>query len=230
MTVPENPRIYHIVHVDRLRPIVSDVVVYEPSLDFVDKRKHDRRPVPPMTLGRAALVGLMQRYLEGGLDPFVTLLEVHKLMYFMQCAGEPLRLRYTAARYGPYAENLRHVLNAVEGHFVSGYSDGGDEPTKRLTVDPKAHEAALAHLDGHPETRKRFDRVADLVEGFESSFGLELLATVHWVVENDAVATRHGLVERVYCWDPPKRYFTERQIGLAADRLAEEGWTQALEA
>jgi len=63
----------------------------------------------------------MHRYLGGLMDPFVTLLEVHKLMYFMQEAGEKLRLQYAKAPYGPYAENLRHVLNAVEGHLVSGW-------------------------------------------------------------------------------------------------------------
>ena len=51
-----------------------------------------------MTPGQAALVGLMRRYFDGFLDPFVTLLEVHKLMYFMQCDGEPLRLEFRAAR------------------------------------------------------------------------------------------------------------------------------------
>ena len=89
-----------------------------------------------MTSGRAALVELMNRYLNGLLDPFVTLLEVHKLMYFMQAAGQPLRLRFAKAPYGPYAENLRHVLNAIEGHFISGYADGGDAPNKRLEVLP----------------------------------------------------------------------------------------------
>src|SRR5574337_2036708 len=66
------------------------------------------RPVPKMTAARAALVGLMQRYLGGLMDPFISLLEVHKLLYFMQVAGEvSLRLRYVKASYGPYAENLR---------------------------------------------------------------------------------------------------------------------------
>jgi len=46
-------------------------------------------------------------------------------MYFMQVAGQPLKLKYTKAPYGPYAENLRHVLRAVEGHLISGYADGG---------------------------------------------------------------------------------------------------------
>ena len=68
----------------------------------------------------------MQRYLYALLDPFVTLLEVHKLMYFMQLAGEPLKLGFQKGHYGPYAERLRHVLRQVEGHLTSGYKDGGD--------------------------------------------------------------------------------------------------------
>ena len=77
--------------------------------------------VPKMTEGRAALVGLMQRYLAGLMDPFISLLEVHKLLYFMQEAGESsLRLRYAKAPYGPYAENLRHFLMSVEGYLTFG--------------------------------------------------------------------------------------------------------------
>ena len=74
----------------------------------------------------------MQRYLGGLLDPSVILLKVHKLLYFMQYAGEPLRLEYKKATYGPYAQNLRHVLNAIEGHLIIGYADGGDAPNKEL--------------------------------------------------------------------------------------------------
>ena len=33
-----------------------------------------------------------------------------------------------------------------------------------------------------------FDKVADLVEGFESAFRLELLSTVHWIVKNNLLA------------------------------------------
>ena len=63
-----------------------------------------------MTAGRAALVVLIHRYLGGLMDPFVTLLEVHKLMYFMQEAGQPLKLNYEPKPFGPYATNLRQVL------------------------------------------------------------------------------------------------------------------------
>ena len=93
----------------------------------------------------------MRRYLDGLMDPFVTLLEVHKLMYFMQEAGEPLRLRYERGPYGPYAENLRHVLREIEGYFVSGYANGGDAPDKELTLVPGAVDDAETYLAHHPD-------------------------------------------------------------------------------
>ena len=159
-----------------------EIVIFEPGGAAADDRVNRSRDVPKMTAGRAALVGLLDRYLLGLLDPFVTLLEAHKLMYFMQAAGEPLKLRFTKGHYGPYAENLRHVLHAIEGHFVSGYADGGDAPDRRLQLVPGALEEARAFLEGKADTHARFgESIRDLVDGFESPFGLELLATVHWV-------------------------------------------------
>ncbi|MEF8730113.1 MAG: macro domain-containing protein [Accumulibacter sp.] len=204
------------------------VIVYEPHGAPTSDTMHHRREVPQMTAGRAALVELMHRYLGGLLDPFVTLLEVHKLMYFLQEAGEPLRLRYKAAPYGPYAENLRHVLHAIEGHLLAGYDDGGDAPNKALALVPGAVEEAAAFLAEHGPTRERFERVASLVEGFESPFGLELLSTVHWVMRHESVHTLPDVVARTYAWNDRKRQFTPRQIGIAAEVLTAKGWVQPL--
>lgn len=179
---------------------------------------------PTMTVGHAALVGLMERYIRALLDPFITPLEVHKLLYFMQEAGEELRLNYRKAPYGPYAENLRHVLHAIEGQFISGYADGGDAPGKELELVPGATADAASFLADHPETQARFKRVADLVEGFESSFGLELLATVHWVAAQKPAATAEEVIAGTYAWHERKRRFNERQIRLALDRLNDQGW------
>ena len=200
------------------------IIVFEPD-DAADtsKRVQHRKP-PRMTAGRAALVSLMHRYLRGLLDPFVTLIEVHKLMYFMQLAGEPLKLRYKKAPFGPYAENLRHVLNRVEGHLVHGYADGGDEPNKQLKLVPGAIQDADEFLERHDDTQSRFARVADLVDGFESPFGLELLATVHWVAKNEGVKAEDDIVTQTYEWDERKKRFSPRQIKLAVDVLSQKHW------
>jgi len=181
-----------------------------------------------MTPGRAALIGLMHRYLAGLLDPFVSLLEIHKLMYFMQETGEPLRLRFVAAALGPYAENLRHVLQAIEGYYLTGYADGGDAPDKEMSIVPGAVDDASAFLEKHPKTHARFDRVAELVHGFETPFGLELLSTVHWVATREQAANREDVVSQTYAWGERIRRFTEPQIELALDVLTNGGWVDAV--
>ncbi|BAZ16439.1 hypothetical protein NIES4071_83160 [Calothrix sp. NIES-4071] len=182
------------------------------------------KKVPNMTVGRAALLGLMRRYLAAVMDPTVTLLEVHKLMYFMQETGEPLRLNYQKAPYGPYAENLRHVLSHIEGHFISGYGDGEDKPDKPLELKPHACRAAEAFLAQYEATQQRFYRVANIIKGFETSFGMELLSTVHWVATREEATTVSEAVTKVHAWSKRKQMFEPCHIGLAWERLHNEGW------
>jgi len=201
-----------------------DVFIYQPNGAPEVVKSRD---VPNMTPGRAALVTLMHRYLQGLMDPFVTLIEVQKLMYFMQEAGQPLKLNYVKHHYGPYARNLSYVLNTVEGHFVAGYQDGGDQPDKELTIVPGAIAEAAATLKDEQRTHEHFNRVADLVDGFETPYGLELLATVHWVATREGADTPAKALARIHNWSERKRVFTERQIGIAFKTLATKGWLAA---
>lgn len=201
-----------------------DVLVYEPSAEPVGHIVNTSNDIPKMTAGRAALVGLMDRYLAALLDIDITLLEVHKLMYFLQVSGEPLRLRYVKAPYGPYAVNMRHVLKQINGHLIYGYSDNGDAPGERLHLTPGAVKDAQAFLSNHPQTHERFDRVVRLVEGFETAFGLELLSTVHWVSKEACTLDLSHIQQGVYAWAPTKAQFTPTQIALALRTLGSLGW------
>ena len=58
-----------------------------------------------------------------------------------------------------------------------------------------------------PETKQRFDKVARLIEGFESQNGMELLSTVHWVATNeleDNNITDDALINAVHSWNARK--------------------------
>jgi hypothetical protein len=107
---------------------------------------------------------------------------------------------------------------------VTGYADGGDDPRKALELMSGARDTAAAFLDELPATKARFARVASLVEGFESSFGLELLATVHWIAKHEQAAEPDALVDAVYAWNERKRQFAPDQILLACDVLTSGGW------
>jgi O-acetyl-ADP-ribose deacetylase (regulator of RNase III) len=204
-----------------------EVIVFEPDRGKADTRPNFSKNAPEMSPGKAALIVLMQRYLNGLMDPFISLLEVHKLMYFMQAAGQPLRLSYKKAPYGPFAENLGQVLKVVEGHMITGYADGGDAPDKQLQLVPGAAEDAAKFLQSEADAQSRFNRVCELVEGFESSFGLELLATVHWVIDQENAATLDDVVARTYAWNDRKKRFSPRQINIAWNALRDGGWIPA---
>ena len=201
-----------------------EIMVFEPGNAPQASQMVQNSKTPPITPGRAALIELMQQYLRGLLDPYVTLLEVHKLLYFLQESGEPLRLKYEKYIYGPYANNLRHVLNCIEGHFISGYADGGDDPRKQLQIVPGAEKKAEEFLQEHPKTSMRIQKVSELVEGFESSFGLELLATVYWLIVKENIKTLDQIIAHTHSWNDHKKQFTPRQIEIAVNRLVDKGW------
>lgn len=205
---------------------VPDVEAYlfEPGKAPAAAEMVNRTRRPKLTLARAAVLGLMQNYLAGLMDVGVSLLEIHKLMYFLQVAGEPLKLKYNAAPYGPYAENFRHVLDRLESHYIHGYGEGGDDPTKPIELAEGAGHEGQDFLRDYPKTRERFVRVSQLIEGFESPYGMELLATVHWVADRQGAKTVAQAVEKVHNWSTRKTMFTTHQIQAAWDRLHRLGW------
>ena len=184
-------------------------------------------PRPVLTPGKAALVVAADRYDAFGFG--VSLIELQKLMYFLQEAGEDLRLRYQAGQYGPYADNLRHVLKALEGHHLRGFGDGSRavkdaEPIEVL--DGAAQEACEALAESAAITR-RLDRVLELAQGYESPYGMELLATVHWITTRETSNSHdvQDVVDRVRSWSNRKSHmFTADHITAAWERLHDHGW------
>ncbi|WP_182345761.1 macro domain-containing protein [Tomitella gaofuii] len=185
---------------------------------------HTRRPA--MTPSRAALIAVLDRYDRRAMGS--TPIEVQKLMYFMQELGEPLRLVYTPHHYGPYADALRHVLADMEGHYLSGYGDGSATVAEAepIRLRDDAVGDAEAMLAAHPETSARVDRLMDVIDGFESMYGLELLATVHWCAHHEPCAAEgpDGAIAEVQRWGRRKqRLFTEHHVTVAWEALRAQG-------
>jgi O-acetyl-ADP-ribose deacetylase (regulator of RNase III) len=195
------------------------VMLYPPTGAPAAKEILNRTERPRMTEGRAALLALMDRYLKGMLDPVVSLLEVHKLMYFLQESGQPLRLKYEAKPLGPYAKNLRQVLIKLDGHFISGYGDGQDAPGKPLELVSSAVKEAQDFIKDDEVLMSNIDRVAKLIEGFEDPYGLELLSTVHWVMCHNAAAIidPEVAIEAVQDW-------SERKKGMMKPAHLKKAW------
>jgi O-acetyl-ADP-ribose deacetylase (regulator of RNase III) len=207
-----------------------EALVYAPGGTPAAAEMPIRTERPSMTMGQAAMIALMDRYLKGLLDPFISLLEIHKLMYFLQEAGQPLRLKFEAKRFGPYATNLRQVLIRMEKHYTQGYGDGKDSPTQPIEVLPGAKKEAERFLAGDDTIRARMNRVAELIEGFEDPYGLELLSSVHWVMHENpgAGANPETAVAAVHKWNARKRRTLKKEHILAAwQRLRAQNWSES---
>lgn len=205
------------------------VLLFEPADAPPPDQMIDRTTKPPMTAARAAVLALMGRYTSTGYDYRLSLVEVQKLAYFLQCAGEALRLEYKAHHFGPYADNLRKALRNLEGHYTRGVGDGKNSPETPLELLPNAVEEASDFLNDHPETLTRIDRVATLIEGFETPLGMELLGTVHWTMHHGADAqSLEDVILMVHSWSSRKRsQMKPEQIRAAWERLRAQGWAPA---
>lgn len=200
------------------------VFIYEPHGAPEARTMPVHTTLPNMTPARALIIKLMERY--SLLSYRLTLLEIHKFAYFLQESGEPLRLQFTKATYGPYAENLNKVLERLEGHYTRGYS-GSRKPDIEIDLLPGASDAAEVFLAEQEYPRERLLRVFDLIEGFETPYGMELLASVHWVAihEGRSVAGDEETVQAVHDWnDRKRRLFKPEHILIARDRLVELNW------
>lgn len=208
------------------------VVLFEPADAPTADQIIDRREKPGMTPARAAVLALMGRYVETDYDYRLSLVEVQKLAYFLQLAGENLRLDYRAHHHGPYADNLRKALRNIEGHYTRGVGDGKNSPETPLELLPGALDEARAFLGQRAETLARLDRVSALIEGFETPFGMELLGTVHWVMQHGANADDvDDVVVRVHSWSERKRsQMKDGRIRAAWTRLHQQGWAQGASA
>ena len=200
-----------------------DTILYEPigAPSAADMPIGTKKP--KMTVARALLLKLMQQYSHHFYRH--TLLEIQKLAYFLQESGEKLRLNFVKHHYGPYAHNLNKVLEILEGHYIEGYGDT-QKPDVEIELLEGAIENADNFLDTHPEPRSRLNRVAELVDGFETPYGMELLSSVHWLITREGVSKdRRDVIREIQKWSDRKaNSFQESHIEIALERLKTAKW------
>lgn len=208
------------------------VFVYEPSEQFQTKPK--RSGLVKLTPARALIAELVRRYAV--LDLECTNLEVQKLAWFLERAmgqlslSDPLDLRFSANKYGPYAERLRHLLNGLDGSYLhcnKRLSEAGPfdliwfEASKRDVVQRYLKtEEAQPYLPA-------LERTSLTIDGFESPLGMELLATVDWLIRRmNCEPTLDGIKKGLKLWPGGKaaaerkfRLFDDRMLSLALGRL-----------
>ena len=200
------------------------VILFEPKGSPTPKDMPVRTKKPLLTIARALFIKIIRKYSE--LAYRLTLLEIQKLAYFIQEAGEPLKLRYEEGKYGPYAHNLNKVLEILEGHYIRGYGDT-QNPDVKIELLDGAIKAADEFLNKNKDANMRLAKVEKLIEGFETPYGMELLASIHWVNHHTEkpVYNVDDAIQTIYNWTGRKRkLFKEDHIKIAWNRLKKENW------
>jgi len=218
-----------------------EILVFEPTDKYQNVAK--RAGVEKLTPARALIADMVRRYWILGME--CSLLEIQKLAWFLERAIErltpndnPLDLRFEANKYGPYADRLRHLLNGLDGSYLHCDKRIGDaDPLDVIWFDDERRDYLQAYLMGAEAKRytEALETTAALIDGFESPFGMELLATVDWLLVREDVAPnvpalREGL--RHWRGGPDAaarkdRLFDDRVLGIALERLTQSAATLA---
>lgn len=199
-------------------------VIYEPLMTDTPIPLKRQRQKPNLTVGRALMITLIDLYQKPGYS--LGRLEAQKLAYFLQVAGQDLRLTFVKHTYGPYADALNHVLQALEGHYITGYGDRANR--SEIHVLPSVVKQAKNELAADPEIQKRLGRVSDLIEGFETPYGMELLASLHWLATQENVQTADEALKALRQWNDRKAsVFREDHVRIAWQHLDQLGWVRS---
>jgi O-acetyl-ADP-ribose deacetylase (regulator of RNase III) len=218
-----------------------DVIVYEPTSRYQNVSK--RAGVEKLTPARALVVELVRRYWILGIE--CTLLEIQKLAYLLERTileknlENPLDLQFAANRYGPYADRLKHLLNALDGsylHCSKRLADAGPFDVVWFDDAKKDKVAAFLTTPDAKLYRSALEETATTIDGFESPLGMELLATVDWLLHNQLARPSVGSVKNALrewpggegAGERKLRLFDDRLIAVALTRLAPEQPTQAM--
>jgi len=214
-----------------LADLDTEILVFEPTQKYQNVSK--RTGVEKLTPARALIAELVRRYWVLGME--CSLLEIQKLAWFLERSIErmgqkPLDLRFVSHKYGPYADRLRHLLEGLDGSYLHSDKRIGDaDPLDVIWFDDGRKAFVQAYLKGEAkEYASALEATTTLIDGFESPFGMELLATVDWLLVKENVApTVPAVREGLRHWRGgsdaairKSKLFDDRALGIALERLA----------
>lgn len=186
-----------------------DVRLYPPTRQH---RSIQGEPVS-MTWPRAVLIQLIQAYVakRQAAEPWedqegASALEIQKLMYFARLYEPRLGLDFARGRYGPYSEQVRHLLQDMEGSYLQGLGDGSDRVLDLAPVAPTdSGRRAASDVPRQDVIENAVVRpTLAAVNGFEGPYGIELLASAHWVAAIEGTADPVAVSTAVTSWTKRK--------------------------
>lgn len=200
----------------------ATIYLYEPNEQIKTALQQQATPANERKLTPARAMLLYLLYAYEGAGEQASLFVANKLAYFLQRSGEPLRLHFEAHHYGPYTAQLNHVLLYLNGSYLKGLEQNNTKPFEPVQLNYERMEEVKSYAETQlsAEQLERLHSVLQLIHGFESSYALELLASVDYLMHHQNRHSLPQLHEGLQSWSTRKaRMFGERDVKLAEERL-----------
>lgn len=197
-----------------------EVTIYEPGFNLNIKTVKSITELNPT---RAIYLHIIRQYESLGEE--ITTLVVQKLAYLLQRSGEQLKLHFEKGYYGPYSSNLNKMFEAFSPNFLT-YDGDLNKPQTRIFLkqEKKQEVQEIINKQLDPFQKERLEFTEKLIEGFENSFGLELLATVAFAMEQCPTCSEEEIVLEIQNWTSRKKeLMSPHFISVSYERLKEFG-------
>ncbi|MBE6451724.1 MAG: Appr-1-p processing protein [Alphaproteobacteria bacterium] len=191
-----------------------DFYIYEPTNNFSDIQNKEKAVLTPF---RAVFLKSIQIYNDALYE--LSSIEIQKLVYFINLLMKNNKLKYTKAQFGPFCSNLHNAIDNLAGYYITGLKDGTEINHIKLC------NGVLSEIDGfidnYPENLSQYvERIGQIINGFETPFGMELLGTVHWVVAQEGAKDINDVINKVHNWNNRKKQLMSSQdIAIAYNHL-----------
>ncbi len=208
-----------------LGDLETQIFIYEPT-DSIKAHLAQQITVKnaaTLTDKRAMLLYAMYQY-EVSMNESVNLFVINKLAYFLQRLGEPLKLSFKKSHFGPYTQQIQHVMYALNGTFLYGLEQNEARAFEnlKLNYDKVAEVKEVLNKQLSTEQKQRLNNLLKLIRGFESFLALETLATVDFILKDNPSYTLEKLMLEIQNWSDRKaKQITESLVKIAMARLSE---------
>lgn len=204
----------HLSHLD------CEVQIYQPNAIIQEALKKERVKLTPP---RAMLLAVLFDLVKNG--EFVSEFTAEKIAYFLQRFGakEAFKLEFQPNFYGPYSGKVKHVLYYLNGSYISGYSSKDKKPFDELGLMLDAEKEVNEYLDAKVNIayKEIVEKTKAFLSGFYADFGLELLSTVDFIIEDKKTKSIEEISKHLIEWsDRKKTLFTNPKfISLAFQNI-----------
>lgn len=213
---------------DRVKQMIEEklagldvrIVVYEPSWQVKEQLAKER---VKLSDGRALLLYVLFDLVRHG--EFVSEFSCEKVCYFLQRFGAKkyFKLEYKPYFYGPYSGKVRHVLYALNGSYIMGYSAMDKKPFEPLNLIPDCWEEVSQYVVSRPELKEIADLTMAFLSGYYSDFALELLSSIDYLQQSGQASDRQSVIDGLKSWNDRKRslFSDTRYIDISLKHLSE---------